>query len=558
MEPTIETVTAERDQLKKELDELKASLAPKKIELPEDKAEISLKHRTPLRTLFAKDQGVSYIDHAVCVCGWVKTIREQGRGTFAFVKVGDGSVVTELQAVVNQETVGWDDVKSHKISTASSVLLIGDIIKSSGKGQAIELKCTEIRLLGECSPTEYPLAAKAHTVEFLRELGHLRPRTTLISSITRIRNALAFATHKYFQEMGFFYVNTPIITASDCEGAGEMFQLTTLLLNKQKTSEIATREDKIDYSKDFFGRPAFLTVSGQLNGEIYACSMGSIYTFGPTFRAEYSNTSRHLAEFWMIEPEIAFADLFENMDVAEGYVKYTLKYAMETCPDEFAFLEGYEKTALLEKKKQIAELQKKEEQARKEKGEAPQKKKKMPDVRGFKATPLRERIQAVIDSKFARVTYTEAIEILEKSGVEFEEKPYWGIDMGSEHERWLAETYYKCPTVVYNYPKDFKAFYMRLNDDQKTVAAMDVLVPGVGELIGGSQREERLDVLIKMLEEKGLHPEDYSWYLDLRRFGSVVHSGFGLGFERLVCYATGVENIREVIPFPRWPGHAEF
>lgn len=559
MSQTIEQITAERDQLKKELEELKARLTPKKKELPEDKSAVIYKDRTPLRILFAQDEGVSYIGHTICVCGWVKTVREQGRGTFAFIKLSDGSVITELQIVVNNECPGWEHITSHAVSLSSSVLVIGEVVKSTGKGQAIELKATELRLCGTSPAAEYPLAAKAHTVEYLREIGHLRPRTQLISSVTRIRNALAYATHKYFQELGFFYVNTPIITASDCEGAGEMFQITTLLLNKEKTADIKkTADGKIDYSEDFFKRPAFMTVSGQLNAEIYACSMGSVYTFGPTFRAEDSYTSRHLAEFWMIEPEIAFADLFENMDVAEGYVKFTLRYAMEQCPQEFAYLEEYEKGVLLEKKKEAAAILKKEEEERKAKGEAPQKKKKLPDIRGFKATPLRERIQAVIDSNFARVTYTDAIQILLDSKVEFEETPFWGIDMGSEHERWLAETFYKRPTVVYNYPKDFKAFYMRRNDDLKTVAAMDILVPGVGELIGGSQREERMDVLLEMLAEKGLEKESYSWYLDLRKYGSVVHSGFGLGFERLVCYATGVENIREVIPFPRWPGHAEF
>jgi len=559
MEQTLEQVIAERDQLRKELAELKASQQPSLPTLPEDKKECTYKHRTPLRVLFGNDQGVSFIGKSVCVAGWVRTVRVQGHNTFAFIKISDGSVITELQAVIQNTVPGWDQVESHGVTISASVFLVGDVIKSLGKGQAIELSVTELRLCGGSNAIEYPLAAKAHSVEFLREMGHLRPRTQLISSISRVRNALAYATHRYFQGLGFFYVHTPIITASDCEGAGEMFQISTMLLNKEKIDGIPhTSDGKIDYSQDFFKRPAYLTVSGQLNAEIYACSMGSVYTFGPTFRAEDSHTARHLAEFWMIEPEIAFADLFENMEVAEGYVKYTLKYVMETCSEELAWLEAYEKQVLLDKKKEAAELLKKEEADRKSKGEAPQKKKKLPDIRGFKATPLRERLQAVAESNFARVTYTDAIEILLKSDVEFEETPFWGIDMGSEHEKWLAETYFKRPTIVYNYPKTFKAFYMRANEDGKTVAAMDILVPGVGELIGGSQREERMDVLLKMLEEKGLEKENYKWYLDLRKYGSVVHSGFGLGFERLVCYATGIENIREVIPFPRWPGHAEF
>eukprot|EP01126_Amoeba_proteus_P033824 TRINITY_DN333_c0_g1_i3.p1 TRINITY_DN333_c0_g1~~TRINITY_DN333_c0_g1_i3.p1 ORF type:complete len:567 (-),score=120.72 TRINITY_DN333_c0_g1_i3:155-1855(-) len=564
-QPTIESLIAERDKLKAELEALRGKKASMKVlPSPSESKNWTYRHRISLRNLFSRDNGEAYIGSTVAVAGWVKSVRLQGRDTFAFIKLSDGSSPQELQIVIDQATPGWNYVHpTHDVSYAASIFVIGNIIKSQGSGQKVELSTIELRLCGTTPVNEYPFSPQKQTVEYLRENGHLRPRTQLISSITRVRNALAYATHKYFQELGFYYVHTPIITASDCEGAGEMFQLTTLLMDKgrptKKPSQIKTLEDgQIDYSEDFFKKPAYLTVSGQLNVESYACSMGSVYTFGPTFRAEYSFTARHLAEFWMIEPEIAFADLFENMEVAEGYVRYCLDFALDTCGEELAFLEKYEVEVLAEKKKEIAELMKKEEEERKSRGEAPQKKKKMPDVRGFKATPLRQRLQTVAKADFVRVTYTEAIDILTKSGVEFKEAPFWGMDMGSEHERWLAETYFKSPTIVYNYPKTFKAFYMRLNEDNKTVAAMDLLVPGVGELIGGSQREERMDVLLERLAEKGLEKESYKWYLDLRRFGSIVHSGFGLGFERLVCYTTGIENIREVMPFPRWPGHAEF
>jgi len=391
-------------------------------------------------------------------------------------------------------------------------------------------------------------------VEFLRSVGHLRPRTQLINAVTKVRNALAFATHLYFQNKGYLYIHTPLITCSDCEGAGEMFQITTLLSHaKDKIDAIPkTKEGNVDYTDDFFKKPAFLTVSGQLNGEIYACALGSIYTFGPTFRAENSFTARHLAEFWMIEPEIAFADIYENMDIAEHYVRFVLKYTLEKCGSELEYLETYEKEEMMRRKKEEEEAAKLEEKEK-------EKKKKQKDVRNFRLQPLRERLQLVAFSDFARITYTEAIDILTAAkDKEWEVQPKWGIDLGSEHERWMAEEYFKRPVIVRNYPKGIKAFYMRLNEDGKTVAAMDVLVPGVGELIGGSQREERLAALEQRIDEMKLPKEAYSWYFDLRRYGSVVHSGFGLGFERLVCYTTGVENIREAIPFPRWPGHAEY
>jgi len=417
------------------------------------------------------------------------------------------------------------------------------------KDKKIELRSIEFRLLGP-SDDSYPVSKKAHTFEFLRSVGQFRSRTTVIGSVTKIRNALAYATHMYFQSNGYLYINTPIITASDCEGAGEMFQITTLFKEAQDDPKKLAMlpNGKLDYSKDFFHKPAYLTVSGQLNAEIYACALGSVYTFGPTFRAEESFTARHLAEFWMIEPEIAFADLLENMNVAEQYIKFVLRYVMEKHPNELEYLEQFEQSFLDERAKAQNEPQE----------EKKTKKTKNKDIRGFRLQKLRERLNHVVNSDFARITYTEAIDILKKTDHPFEKKVDWGIDLGSEHERWLAEEYFKRPVIVRDYPREIKAFYMRLNDDQKTVSAMDVLVPGVGELIGGSQREERLDVLLDRIKQAGLEAETYSWYLDLRRYGSVPHSGFGLGFERLVCYTTGMENIREAIPFPRWPGHAEF
>jgi len=581
-----------------------------------------LHSRVPLRKILnSVDAGTSLIGTTLAVAGWVRTVRMAQKDTLAFLKINDGSCFGELQITISETANGWEAIKNHSARhLGASVFAVGKIVKSIGTGQPIELAATEFRLLGPADPLTYPLAGKkAHSLEHLRAVGHLRPRTQVITCISRIRNCLAFATHSFFQNLGYYYVNTPIITASDCEGAGEMFQVTNLFPKDGKISGIPTIEGEIDYSKDFFKKPSFLTVSGQLNGELYATAMGSVYTFGPTFRAEDSNTGRHLAEFWMIEPEIAFADLFENMDIAEQYVKYTLSYALQQCPEEFQFLEAFEQ-------KQVAELAKgpktgpTEEEKAKKKAEAAAKKamspeerkaqadaakaaglakkaelekakkaagdaapeaapaasgdkppaktqpkqpagpKKIPvkQLRDFKTVPLCQRLQSILSSRFARVTYTEAVKLLQESGVQFEEEPYWGLDLGSEHERWLAEQHFKCPVICYNYPKTFKAFYMRLNDDQKTVAAMDVLVPGMGELIGGSQREERLDVLLAMLKEKGLDEKPYSWYLDTRRFGSVVHSGFGLGFERLVCFATGIDNIKESIPFPRFSGHADF
>lgn len=535
-------VQSERDQLKGELANLKASAV----------ADWSLRQRISLESIFSRpDGGTGLAGGTIGVAGWIKTIRMAGKDTFAFVKVNDGSHWEDIQVVVDSTIPGFSSIKDHTATTAASVFVVGTVQISKGKGQKIELIAKDFRVMGSSNAAEYPLAKKAHTVEFLRSVGHLRPRTQLIAAVTKIRNALAFATHLFFQNRGYLYIHTPLITASDCEGAGEMFQVTTLLSKAGEKADAIpkTKDGKIDYSEDFFKKPAFLTVSGQLNGEIYACALGSIYTFGPTFRAENSFTARHLAEFWMIEPEIAFADIVENMDVAEQYVKFVLKYAYDKHGPELEYLESYEKS-------QMAERKKEQEEKAKADGD---KKKQVKDIRGFRLQPLRERLLHVITSDFARITYTEAIDILQAAkDKEWEEKPVWGMDLGSEHERWMAEEHFKRPLIVRNYPKDIKAFYMRMNEDGKTVAAMDVLVPGVGELIGGSQREERLEFLEKRMKEMKLEPEHYSWYLDLRRYGSVVHSGFGLGFERLVCYATGVENIREAIPFPRWPGHSEY
>jgi len=405
----------------------------------------------------------------------------------------------------------------------------------------VEMKATEVRILGESDPVSYPLAGKNLTLEYYRTVQHFRPRSMVLGAVSRIRNALAFATHEFFQNEGFQYVHTPLITCADCEGAGEMFQVTTLIKDNEFTAK--TPQGKPDYTKDFFKKPAFLTVSGQLNAEIYATALSSVYTFGPTFRAEPSMTRRHLSEFWMIEPEIAFADLQENMCIAESFLKYVMDAALKRNPSDMQVLEEFETrthTEIPEDEKKAMALSKQPH---------------------WRALPLRQRLQNIIDAKFARVTYTEAIEILIKAvagGHKFDQAVSWGMDMGSEHERYLCEVHFRTPTIVINYPKAIKAFYMRENDDHKTVAAMDVLVPGVGELIGGSQREERYDHLVARMIEAKLNPEDYTWYLDLRKYGTVPHSGFGAGFERLVCYTTGIDHIRDAIPFPRYPGHADF
>eukprot|EP00747_Dinoflagellata_sp_TGD_P182045 gnl/TRDRNA2_/TRDRNA2_36108_c0_seq1.p1 gnl/TRDRNA2_/TRDRNA2_36108_c0~~gnl/TRDRNA2_/TRDRNA2_36108_c0_seq1.p1 ORF type:complete len:611 (+),score=101.86 gnl/TRDRNA2_/TRDRNA2_36108_c0_seq1:18-1850(+) len=466
--------------------------------------------------------GEDLVGETISVCGWVKTKREAMKGAVMFLEVNDGSCQRNLQVVVDKEAKGFETVLNGG-GTGSSVKCKGKVVKSQGGKQAIELLVKEaddeVVLFGSIeNPDTYALQKGRASVEFLREHPHLRPRSNLIGGVTRIRSALAMATHNFFNSRGFLYVHTPLITASDCEGAGEMFQVTTLLSDAEKSGDLPRDPAKtIDYTKDFFGKKAFLTVSGQVDVEPFCCSLSNVYTFGPTFRSENSQTSRHLAEFWMIEPELAFADINDDMQCAEDYLKACVSHVMENNMEDLEFFN-----------------------MRIEKG-------------------LIERLKNILAEPFARISYTEAIDILKKEVDEgkakFEVKVEWGIDMGSEHERWLVEQVTKKPTIVYNYPKDIKAFYMRLNDDGKTVAAMDLLVPRIGELIGGSQREERLDVLSKTMTEKNLEPSDYKYYLDLRRFGSVPHAGFGLGFERLIMLCTGVENIRDVIPYPRYPKH---
>ncbi|MEI8365287.1 MAG: asparagine--tRNA ligase [Parachlamydiaceae bacterium] len=456
-----------------------------------------------------KQDQPSLIGQEVTVKGWVRTVRNQK--TFAFVEINDGSTLSNFQVVATPDLPNYEKIVS-QLSTGVSVAVKGIIKEGEGENKTLEMQAKEIAIVGVCDPEVYPLQKKRHSFEFLRSIAHLRPRTNTLGAVTRVRNALSFATHRFFQERGFLYIHTPIITAADCEGAGKMFRVTTLDLENIPKG----KDGKVDYTKDFFEKPAYLTVSGQLNGEIYASALSDIYTFGPTFRAENSNTSRHLAEFWMIEPEMAFADLTDNMDCAEAFLKYVLKYTLENCVEDLQFFDKFVSEGLI------------------------------------------ARLQQVVDVPFERVTYTYAIRILEKAEKTFEYPVSWGIDLQSEHERFLAEEYFTKPIILTDYPKKIKAFYMRANEDDKTVAAMDILVPKIGEIIGGSQREERLDVLTKKLVDNNLHPEDYWWYLELRKYGSVPHAGFGAGFERLVQFVTGMENIRDVIPFPRYPGKAEF
>lgn len=451
------------------------------------------------------------VDKAITVHGWIRTRRDSKAG-ISFLAIHDGSCFDAIQAIVPNELDNYQtDVL--KLTTGCSVKVTGILVESPGKGQSFEIQATNVEVLGFVEdPDTYPMAAKRHSVEFLREQAHLRARTNIGGAVTRVRNTLAQAIHRFLYEKGYNWVSTPLITASDCEGAGEMFRVSTLDM------ENLPRTDKgaVDYSKDFFGKEAFLTVSGQLNVETYCCALSKVYTFGPTFRAENSNTTRHLAEFWMIEPEIAFADLSDAADLAEDMLKYVLKAVLDERADDMAFF-----------------------QQRVDKG-------------------VIERLNGVINSSFVRMDYTDAIEILQNCGKKFENPVSWGVDLNSEHERYLAEEHVGGPVVLQNYPKEIKSFYMRLNDDGKTVAAMDVLAPGIGEIIGGSEREDRLDVFDARLEELGLNAEDYSWYRDLRRYGTVPHAGFGLGFERLVAYATGIQNVRDVIPFPRTPNNAAF
>ncbi|KAH7441450.1 hypothetical protein KP509_03G038800 [Ceratopteris richardii] len=550
------------------------------ISKAEDIQNAKYSKRVLIKSILGReDGGTGLVGQCMTIGGWVKTGREQGKGTFAFLEVNDGSCFANLQVLVDASVSPLSELTP----TGTCILAEGELKKPpEGTKQKVEFKATKILEIGPCNPSTYPIAKTRLPLEYLRNHLHLRARTNTISAVARIRNALAYAIHTFFQQNGFLYVHTPIITTSDCEGAGEMFQVTTLFNEAERRDKeylenpppseaeletakqavvskgeavtelkkggnkemiaagvqelksakdtlmqlearskiqpgIPRKDGAVDYSADFFSRQAFLTVSGQLQVETYACGLSSVYTFGPTFRAENSHTTRHLAEFWMIEPEIAFADLEDDMNCAEDCVKFLCKWLLEHCAEDMEFMSNmFDKTAL-------------------------------------------DRLRLVAKSPFARITYTEAIDILEKvTEKKFENEVKWGIDLASEHERYLTEEVFKKPVIVYNYPKDIKAFYMRLNEDGKTVAAMDVLVPKVGELVGGSQREERVDVLEKRLKEMGLPLEPYSWYLDLRRFGTVKHAGFGLGFERMILFATGLENIRDSIPFPRYPGKAEF
>ncbi|RLM23042.1 asparagine--tRNA ligase [Brenneria alni] len=456
-------------------------------------------------------QGRVAVDSEVTVRGWVRTRRDSKAG-ISFVAVYDGSCFDPLQAVVNNNLSNYqNDVL--RLTTGCSVEVTGTVVASPGEGQSFELQASEVNVIGWVDdPDTYPMAAKRHSIEYLREVAHLRPRTNLIGAVARVRHTLAQAIHRFFHENGYFWVSTPLITASDTEGAGEMFRVSTLDLENLPRTE----QGNVDFSEDFFGKEAFLTVSGQLNGETYACALSKVYTFGPTFRAENSNTSRHLAEFWMIEPEVAFASLDDIAGLAEKLLKYVFKAVLDERADDMAFFaQRVDKEAI-------------------------------------------SRLENFINADFAQVDYTDAVEILLNCGQTFENPVFWGVDLSSEHERYLAEKHFKAPVVVKNYPKDIKAFYMRMNSDGKTVAAMDVLAPGIGEIIGGSQREERLAQLDQRLEEMGLSKEDYWWYRDLRRYGTIPHSGFGLGFERLIAYVTGVQNVRDVIPFPRTPRNASF
>jgi asparaginyl-tRNA synthetase len=460
--------------------------------------------RTKVVDIFAPE----LIGSKVCVKGWVRTRR--GNKHVQFIALNDGSTIKNIQIVIDLEKFTDDELKT--ITTGSSLHVEGELVASQGKDQSVEIQAETIEVYGTADPEEYPLQKKGHTLEFLREKAHLRMRTNTFGAVFRIRHNLAFAIHKFFNDKGFYYLNTPLITASDCEGAGEMFQVTTLDLNKLPRTE----DGKIDYTKDFFGKQTSLTVSGQLEGELGATALGAIYTFGPTFRAENSNTPRHLAEFWMVEPEVAFTDINDNMDLAEEFIKYCVQYALDNCKDDIEFLNKMYDNSLI------------------------------------------ERLKGVIKEDFVRLPYTEGVKILMESGKKFEYPVSWGIDLQSEHERYLVEEHFKRPVILTDYPKEIKAFYMKQNDDGKTVRAMDVLFPQIGEIIGGSEREENYDKLYKRIQELNIPMKDMWWYLDTRKFGTVPHSGFGLGFERLVLFVTGMANIRDVIAFPRTPNNADF
>jgi asparagine--tRNA ligase len=459
----------------------------------------------------------------VTLRGWVRTFRSN-----RFIALNDGSTLANLQVVVDFEHTPEETLK--RITTGAAIEVRGKVVESQGKGQSIEVQASEVIILGDCNPDEYPIQPKKHSLEFLREQAHLRVRTNAFGAIMRVRSTLAYAVHKYFQDNGFFYVNTPIITGSDAEGAGEMFRVTTL----DPKNPPLTETGEVDYKRDFFGRETNLTVSGQLEGETFAMSLGKIYTFGPTFRAENSNTSRHLAEFWMIEPEMAFYDLIDNMNLAEDFIKYVLKYTLEVRREDIEFLNQ----RFLEEEKTKPQTERSE-------------------------MSLIEKLEFVIHNDFKRVSYTEAVDILKNCNHNKKKKfqyliDEWGVDLQSEHERYLVEKHFGCPVILYGYPAKIKAFYMRLNEDGKTVRAMDILFPGIGEIVGGSQREERYDVLKQKIEDLGMDEQTLWWYLELRKFGTAVHSGFGLGFERLVLFTTGMTNIRDVIPYPRTPQSAEF
>ncbi len=447
------------------------------------------------------------LGESIEVKGWVRT-RRDAKGGFSFLEINDGSCLANLQVVADNKLVNYDN-EVKKLTTGCSVRIQGQLISSPAKGQAVELQAKDLEVYGWAPPKSYPLQKKRASFEFLRSITHLRPRTNSLGAVARIRSLLSLETHRFFNELGFFQIQTPIITTSDCEGAGEMFEVTTL-----DRDNPPKKHGKIDFSQDFFGRAAGLTVSGQLEAEVYALALGRVYTFGPTFRAENSNTSRHLAEFWMIEPEMAFFDLTDTIDLAEQFIKHLVKEIQAQCPDEIDLFSRFVDKGLLEK------------------------------------------LASVQDKPFARISYSEAVDILIKAKKEFEFPVNWGTDLQSEHERFLAEEVFKRPVVVTDYPAGIKPFYMRKNDDEKTVAAMDILLPGIGEIVGGSQREEREDILVQRMKEAGLPLNDYEWYIDLRRYGTAPHAGFGLGFERLVQFVTGMTNIRDVIPFPRTPGSA--
>ena len=461
--------------------------------------------RSKIATLLATPEAIGT---EVDVKGWVRTRR--GNKYVQFVALNDGSTINNLQIVFDMNK--FNDEQLKLITTGASIHVTGKLVESMGKGQTCEIQADTLEIYGTADPEKYPLQKKGHTLEFLREIAHLRPRTNTFGAILRVRSALAFAIHKFFNEKGFFYLHTPLITASDCEGAGAMFQVTTLPLNDLPRTE----DGAIDYTQDFFGKPAALTVSGQLEGELGATAIGEIYTFGPTFRAENSNTQRHLSEFWMIEPEMAFYDITDNMDLAEEFVKYCIRYVLDHCRSDIEFLSEHFDKGLI------------------------------------------ERLEFVLHNDFVRLTYTEGVEILQASGHKFEFPVSWGIDLQSEHERYLVEKHFKKPVILTDYPKEIKAFYMKQNEDVKTVRAMDVLFPQIGEIIGGSERESDFEKLSARINELGIPMKDMWWYLDTRRFGTVPHSGFGLGFERLLLFCTGMTNIRDVIPFPRTPKNCEF